>query len=42
MRILVESGVVASKLVKTVRLAEDYENEFKEKADYLVLKSDFL
>lgn len=42
MRILVDSGVVVSKLDKTVRLAADYKNEFKEKADYLVLMSDFL
>ena len=41
MRILVDSGVVASKLAKTVKRAENYENEFKEKADYSVLKNVF-
>jgi hypothetical protein len=41
MRILVDSGVVASKLTKTVKRAKNYENEFKEKANYSVLKNAF-
>jgi hypothetical protein len=41
MRILIDSVVVASKLAKNVKQAEDYENELREKAAYSGLKNAF-
>ena len=41
MLILIDSVVVASKLAKNVKQAEDYENELREKAAYSGLKNVF-